>query len=214
MSNTVNRQQCNSIHYAEGVLAPCLAVHCDSRCQAVFNIFCRHRRVQASETTLSSPPPDAVRSLHALMEHRLTQQFSTTTTGSKVNLAESHTLISRKDLRASILCFEDVSYHAMGAHSCCRECLPSAACLCIPEHLWSLSHASTAACRRQGVPECFVGNVIRYCIVCVGDGGLFEVGFLQLLSQVACLTAQSEGLQRSQRRTGRWCRLTIPDLKP
>lgn len=40
---------------------------------------------------------------------KLTQQFSTTTTGSKVNLSESHTLISRKDLRASIACFEDVS---------------------------------------------------------------------------------------------------------
>ncbi|KAL1410327.1 hypothetical protein Q8F55_004334 [Vanrija albida] len=34
--------------------------------------------------------------------------FSTTTTGSKVNLADSHTLISRKDLRASIACFEDL----------------------------------------------------------------------------------------------------------
>ncbi|EJT45987.1 hypothetical protein A1Q1_05533 [Trichosporon asahii var. asahii CBS 2479] len=34
--------------------------------------------------------------------------FSTTTTGSKVNLSESHTLISRKDLRASIACFEDL----------------------------------------------------------------------------------------------------------
>ncbi|OCF42419.1 hypothetical protein I317_03794 [Kwoniella heveanensis CBS 569] len=34
--------------------------------------------------------------------------FSSTTTGSKVNLPENHALITRKDLRASILCFEDL----------------------------------------------------------------------------------------------------------
>ncbi|WVQ83624.1 hypothetical protein IAT38_005765 [Cryptococcus sp. DSM 104549] len=34
--------------------------------------------------------------------------FSTTTTGSKINLPESHALITRKDLRQSIACFEDL----------------------------------------------------------------------------------------------------------
>ncbi|OCF34719.1 hypothetical protein I316_03762 [Kwoniella heveanensis BCC8398] len=34
--------------------------------------------------------------------------FSSTTTGSKVNLPENHALITRKDLRASILCLEDL----------------------------------------------------------------------------------------------------------
>lgn len=36
------------------------------------------------------------------------EQFSTTTTGSKVNLPENHALITRKDLRQSITCFEEV----------------------------------------------------------------------------------------------------------
>ncbi|WVW80094.1 hypothetical protein I302_102067 [Kwoniella bestiolae CBS 10118] len=34
--------------------------------------------------------------------------YSTTTTGSKVNLPENHALITRKDLRQSILCFEEL----------------------------------------------------------------------------------------------------------
>ncbi|WVQ94753.1 hypothetical protein IAU59_001834 [Kwoniella sp. CBS 9459] len=34
--------------------------------------------------------------------------FSSTTTGSRVNLPENHALITRKDLRASILCFEEL----------------------------------------------------------------------------------------------------------
>ncbi|KAL0242339.1 hypothetical protein I308_105968 [Cryptococcus tetragattii IND107] len=34
--------------------------------------------------------------------------FSTTTTGSKVNLPENHALITRKDLRQSIACFEEL----------------------------------------------------------------------------------------------------------
>ncbi|WVF67156.1 hypothetical protein IAT40_001902 [Kwoniella sp. CBS 6097] len=34
--------------------------------------------------------------------------FSSTTTGSKVNLPDNHALITRKDLRASILCFEEL----------------------------------------------------------------------------------------------------------
>ncbi|BEJ13341.1 hypothetical protein CspHIS471_0305150 [Cutaneotrichosporon sp. HIS471] len=34
--------------------------------------------------------------------------FSTTTTGSKVHLSDSETLISRKDLRASLMCFEEL----------------------------------------------------------------------------------------------------------
>ncbi|KAK8861534.1 hypothetical protein IAR55_002356 [Kwoniella newhampshirensis] len=34
--------------------------------------------------------------------------FSTTTSGSKVNLPENHALITRKDLRQSIACFEDL----------------------------------------------------------------------------------------------------------
>lgn len=36
-------------------------------------------------------------------------QYSTTTTGSKVILPAAHALITRKDLRQSIACFEEVS---------------------------------------------------------------------------------------------------------
>jgi hypothetical protein len=40
--------------------------------------------------------------------HTADNKFSTTTTGSKINLPPSHALITRKDLRASILCLEEV----------------------------------------------------------------------------------------------------------
>lgn len=43
-------------------------------------------------------------------------QFSTTTTGSKVNLPAAHALITRKDLRQSIVCFEEVSYFCYTEH--------------------------------------------------------------------------------------------------
>ncbi len=36
-------------------------------------------------------------------------RYSATTTGSKVNLPAAHALITRKDLRQSILCFEEVN---------------------------------------------------------------------------------------------------------
>ncbi|WVR03845.1 hypothetical protein IAU60_000842 [Kwoniella sp. DSM 27419] len=45
--------------------------------------------------------------------------FSTTTTGSKVNLPENHALITRKDLRQSIACFEEL----MGAAKAYRNAL-------------------------------------------------------------------------------------------
>jgi hypothetical protein len=43
----------------------------------------------------------------------LMPQFSTTTTGSRINLPAAHALITRKDLRQSIACFEDVSDPAL-----------------------------------------------------------------------------------------------------
>ncbi|KIR96384.1 hypothetical protein L804_06219 [Cryptococcus deuterogattii 2001/935-1] len=61
----------------------------------------------------SRPRIDSLRSSstidHSAWEARApSPSFSTTTTGSKVNLPENHALITRKDLRQSIACFEEL----------------------------------------------------------------------------------------------------------
>lgn len=79
-----------------------------------------HRSFSLGSTSALSLSKSALRRRHTYRPHSHTRkQFSTTTTGSKVNLPENHALITRKDLRQSIACFEEVgrsfmtAYHAM-----------------------------------------------------------------------------------------------------
>ena len=100
----------------------CIALH-------IQNLLTDRMAPQAQAEAHSRPRYDSMRSQSSIgqgwarpasptvshvPEHTLRRtdilQFSTTTTGSKINLPPSHALITRKDLRASIMCFEEVRH--------------------------------------------------------------------------------------------------------